>query len=124
MSTSEGRKITLNFTGSKHATETSPMCSRAAQRRTAGPHLDLRCTVAECVDQIRKCVAPHEHSSHTSETAICASPGLTLSLDGSRRVEFRINVNSDATWMNAASRGLRKPAAAKPIPIASTMSVP
>jgi hypothetical protein len=29
------------------------------------------------------------------------------SLGGSRRVEFRIKVNSDATWMNAASSGLR-----------------
>jgi hypothetical protein len=47
-----------------------------------------------------------------------------FSLGASMRVEFKMNVSSDATWINAASNGLSIPAAAKPMPMESTISVP
>jgi len=49
---------------------------------------------------------------------------LVLLLDGRRRVELRINVSSEATWINAAMSGLSMPAAAKPMPMVSTIKVP
>jgi hypothetical protein len=56
---------------------------------------------------------------------IIASLGIGfLSLDGSRRVEFKMNVSSDATWINAARSGFSSPAAARPMPIVSTINVP
>jgi hypothetical protein len=41
-----------------------------------------------------------------------------------RRVKFRMNVSSEETWMNAASRGLIIPTAARTVPSASTITVP
>lgn len=43
---------------------------------------------------------------------------------GSKRVEFRIKMSSEVTWMKAARSGLIMPAAASAIPTASTVSVP
>jgi hypothetical protein len=43
---------------------------------------------------------------------------------GRRRAEFRMNVISDVTWINAASSGPSRPTAASAMPTASTTSVP
>ena len=43
---------------------------------------------------------------------------------GSKRLELSMNVNSEETWINAASKGLIIPIAANAIPSVSTTSVP
>lgn len=45
-------------------------------------------------------------------------------LRGNMRVEFRMKVSSELTWMKAASMGLRNPIAARTMPTASTPRVP
>ena len=50
--------------------------------------------------------------------------GAGLDTAGKSRAELRMNVNSEVTWINAASSGFKKPNAASPTPTASTARVP
>jgi hypothetical protein len=43
---------------------------------------------------------------------------------GSSLAEFRMNANSDATWMNAATNGFKKLKPARIMPTVSTAIVP
>ena len=75
---------------------------------------------------MKEAVSRHERQKHasrcliqwlkvaTSHAALLSDTGQRFFkpysdalLGGSRRVEFRMKVNSDATWMNAARSGLR-----------------
>lgn len=49
---------------------------------------------------------------------------LRVPSGGNKRAELRMNVSSDATWMNAAINGFNGPAAASTTPIPSTAKVP
>src|SRR5258708_29195217 len=69
-------------------------------------------------------MVPESHSSQSEALVSAWVYTRRFSLDGSRRVEFRINVSSEATWTKAAINGFSIPAAAKPMPIVSTIRVP
>ena len=43
---------------------------------------------------------------------------------GSKRAELRMKAISEATWMNAANKGLSRPAEASAMPVKSTTTVP